>query len=35
MKNAQNLMFEEHEVFGKGMLIDEKVGFEDLRDYLF
>lgn len=34
-KNAQELMFEEHEVYGDEMLIDEKVGYEDLRDYLF
>lgn len=35
LKNAESLMFEEHEVFGKEILIDDKVGFEDLRDYLF
>ncbi|EAS01672.1 hypothetical protein TTHERM_01207720 (macronuclear) [Tetrahymena thermophila SB210] len=35
MKHAQDLMFEEHEVYGKDILIDEKVGYEDLRDYLF
>ena len=28
-------MFEEHEVFGDDILIDEAVGYEDLRNYLF
>lgn len=34
-QHASEMMFEEHEVFGDDILIDQKVGYEDLRDYLF
>ncbi|EGR27566.1 hypothetical protein IMG5_194290 [Ichthyophthirius multifiliis] len=34
-KNAKQLIFEEHEVFGEDLLQDEKHSYEDLRNYLY